>query len=172
MKVWQHPPFLHNSCTSHGPPAHTWVIWRPACHNTNNLLRKPGAPVNCHSTLSWLFGPWQTLFRPQGRKGNAVHPLLCPQHKTWLHPNACGVYGCWRCRCGLLWSAGRLWTMQEKPLLGDLPGGPVAKTPNIGGPSPIPGQGTRYPHATTKSSQATAKIPGATMKAEDSVCHS
>ena len=35
-----------------------------------------------------------TLFRPQGRKGNAVHPLLCPQHKTRLPPNPLALVEC------------------------------------------------------------------------------
>ena len=43
---------------------------------------------------------------------------------------------------------------------GDFPGGPVAKTPNIGGPGSIPGQGTRsHMHAATKGLHDTTKEP-------------
>lgn len=112
VKVLKHPRFLHSSCTSHGPPDPTWVVQRPACHSADNLLRNPEASVTWHSTLSCL-----TLFRSQGGKGNAsVHPLLCPQHKRWLHSNAtntCALYGCWHYRCSLLWSTGRLWTVRK-----------------------------------------------------------
>ena len=48
------------------PPGHTWVIWRPACHNASDLLRKPGASVNRHSTLPWPFGPWRCSGSKEG----------------------------------------------------------------------------------------------------------
>ena len=58
----------------------------------------------------------------------------------------------------------------QRPLLGDVPDGPVAKTPNAGGPGSIPGQGTRFHVLQLRVHMPELKIPHTANKSGVCVC--